>query len=150
VNSLCFQQLILLAIVYNFISNYLFFKMSWFGLGGGASTKKDEKATEVHDLNQSSPSFSQNNTIDVGSPSNGITNKSKFEQDIIAEQEKVLVQAVIFKLTEISFEKCVTKPSSQLSSAERNCIAAVTTKYLETSQFVVNGLGPALMNQQHS
>ena len=119
--------------------------MSWFGFGGSSAPNKKEKGNlEVHDQ---PPSFPLENN-DTKNPSGVGNNQSKFEQDVYAEQEKVLVQAVIFKLTELSFEQCVTKPTSQLSTAERNCISAVTTKYLETSQFVVSGLGPALMNQQ--
>lgn len=53
------------------------------------------------------------------------------------EQQKALIQAVMFKLTEASFESCVTKPSSSLSSTERSCISAVVGKYLDTSEFVV-------------
>ena len=117
--------------------------MSWFGIGGSSLPKKPEVVKEdpafVPDTNINA------SEIGIGGP----THASKFEQELLVEQERVLVQSVIFKLTELSFEKCVSKPSSQLLSAsERNCIAAVTTKYLETSQFVINNLGPALMNQQ--
>lgn len=53
------------------------------------------------------------------------------------EQQKALVQAIMFKLTETAFESCVTKPSSSLSSSEQSCITAVVTKYLDASEFVV-------------
>jgi hypothetical protein len=59
------------------------------------------------------------------------------------EQQKALVQQVMFRLTELSFESCVTKPGTTLSSGERSCINAVTTKYLETSEFIVGAMGGA-------
>jgi len=33
----------------------------------------------------------------------------------MAEQQRLMIQQVMFKLTEISFEECVSKPSSSLS-----------------------------------
>ena len=112
--------------------------MSWFGFGGQAPAKKDETLKSTDDL-MNQPTFP------VSSPGSATSN---FEKELMAEQEKILVQTVIFNLTQISFEKCVSKPSSQLSAAERNCIAAVSTKYLETTQFIVNSIGPSLLNQQ--
>ena len=62
---------------------------------------------------------------------------SNFENELRLEQQKIMIQQVMFKLTELSFEKCVTKPSSSLSSSEKACIEAVATKYIDASEFVV-------------
>ena len=60
-----------------------------------------------------------------------------FEQDLMMEQQKAMVQAVMARLTEMSFEQCVSKPSSSLSGSEKSCIQAVTNKYLDASEFTV-------------
>jgi hypothetical protein len=60
-----------------------------------------------------------------------------FEQDLAMEQQKAMVQAVMGRLTEMSFEACVSKPSTSLSSSEKSCIQAVTSKYLDASEFTV-------------
>jgi hypothetical protein len=66
-----------------------------------------------------------------------------FEQTLLQEQQKALVQTVMFRLTELSFDACVTKPGASLSSGEKSCIHAVTSKYLETSEFIVGAMGGA-------
>ena len=66
---------------------------------------------------------------------------ASFEQEVMMEQQQAIVKAAMLRLTKLSFDKCVTKPSSSLSSSEQSCISAVVTKYLELSQFVTNGLG---------
>lgn len=38
---------------------------------------------------------------------------------VMAEQQKALVQQVIGRLTEMAFENCIAKPSSSLSSSEQ-------------------------------
>lgn len=123
--------------------------MSWFGFG---STKQDnsnnDNATGVPDLSSNlDTSFDNFVPPDRQSSSNNIIGASQFEKDFLAEQQRAMVQAIVFKLTEISFEKCVPKPSSTLSGSEKACIQAVTTKYLETSQFVVTGMNPLLQVQ---
>lgn len=62
---------------------------------------------------------------------------SSFEQEVMLEQQKAVIQAVMFKLTESSFDACITKPSSSLSYNEKSCISAVVGKYLDTSELVV-------------
>ena len=62
---------------------------------------------------------------------------------LVQEQQRALVQAIMFKLTDLSFDMCVPKPSSSLSSSEKSCINAVATKYLESSQFVVSAMSAA-------
>lgn len=121
--------------------------MSWFGLGGGGSKpNKDEKITELN-----SNSASPYNNFDADSSSSFASSNqttTKFEEILQEEQKKLLVQAIMFKLTDISFEQCVKKPSTSLSAIEKSCITSVSSKYLESSQFIVAGLGPLLGNQQ--
>ena len=46
-------------------------------------------------------------------------------------------QEAIFKLTELAFDKCITRPSSSMSSSEKSCIEQMTERYLDTSKFVL-------------
>ena len=65
-----------------------------------------------------------------------------------AEQQKAMVQAVVFKLTDIAFDECVPKPSSSLSSSEQSCISSIVGKYVESSQLIVGRLGAAMDQQR--
>ena len=60
-------------------------------------------------------------------------------------RQKALVQQVISKLTEVSFDTCIAKPDSALSAGERACIHTMVGKYLDTSEFV---MGRAAKKQQ--
>ena len=53
------------------------------------------------------------------------SSSASFEQELMQEQQKAVIQAVMFKLTEAAFDSCVTKPSSSLSYSEQSCISAV-------------------------
>lgn len=57
-----------------------------------------------------------------------------------AEQQKAAVQAVVSRLTDMAFTKCVQKPSSSLSSSEQTCINSTVLKYFDTSEFVLGRL----------
>ena len=59
------------------------------------------------------------------------------------EQQKAMIQAVVFKLTDLAFDQCVPKPSSSLSSSEQSCISSVVGKYFETSQLIVGRFSAA-------
>ena len=74
------------------------------------------------------------------------------------EQQRAMVQQVMLKLTSVSFDQCVSKPSTSLSckhlylassapktpiplaASEKSCIRAVAGKQLEASQFIVDRL----------
>lgn len=109
--------------------------MSWFGGGG---QKKDDDAGSFTDSyssgSSSASSYSTGSSLGASGPSRSL---SSFQQELVQEQQKAMVQGVMLKLTEISFENCVTKPSSSLSSTERSCISAVVSKYMDTSEFVI-------------
>jgi hypothetical protein len=57
--------------------------------------------------------------------SSASSSSASFEQELMQEQQKAVIQAVMFKLTEAAFDSCVTKPSSSLSYSEQSCISAV-------------------------
>ena len=119
--------------------------MGWFGIGG-SDNNDDSSSVTSYDPGSSFESGSSGAAdLDGGSSSlgmgggagGGVIGASPFEQDLVMEQQKAMVQAIMARLTEISFKECITKPSSSLSSSETNCIKAVTTKYLDASEFTV-------------
>ena len=110
--------------------------MSWFGLGGGGSKDEDKSSSY-------SPSSYETETNYGSAPDFAAQQRpggagGSLEQELMLEQQKMLVQAVMFKLTEAAFQKCVEKPSSSLSSSETSCIRAVTGKYLDTSEVILS------------
>jgi mitochondrial import inner membrane translocase subunit TIM13 len=116
--------------------------MSRFGFGGGKGEDSNKKpSTSAYDTGLSS-GFGDDHGTEFASPSSSFGAASSagagsLEQELVMEQQKALVQAIMFKLTETAFEQCISKPSSSLSSSEQNCITAVVTKYLDTSELVV-------------
>jgi len=65
------------------------------------------------------------------------------------ELQRAVVQQVIAKLTEVSFDTCLTaKPDSSLSTTERACVHTVVGKYLDTSEFVLGRSTKKAQQQQ--
>lgn len=63
-----------------------------------------------------------------------------FEQELLQLQQGALTQAIILKLADMSFEKCIERPSSSFSSSERACIYSSARKFIDASELVVNKL----------
>lgn len=117
--------------------------MSWFGFGGSDdnSSSSSSSSSSVYDTTSfpgddstraySSPSYT---------PSGGGGSADAFQNDVMMLQQAQLSQMIVSKLTETAFKKCVTRPSSSLSSSEKSCISAQVGKYIEASQYVVQGL----------
>lgn len=123
-------------------------EMSWFGLGGG---KKEEEpkvnSMNIDDFHSSENSFgSAQEYAAPRSMGGGGGGGSSFEQEVMAEQQKAMIQAVMLKLTDAAFESCITKPGSSMSSSEQSCITSVVGKYMEASQLIV---GKMHGGQQH-
>jgi len=116
--------------------------MSWFGLGG-SSEKERGQSSSASDSSFSEPAIDTSNFSQPSSfstPSRPVSGGNSLQEELMMEQQRALIQAIMFKLTEMSFDSCVTKPSSSLSSSESACISAVTGKYLETSAFILGKL----------
>jgi len=64
-------------------------------------------------------------------------NQAAVEQLVAQEQARQAQMAFLAKMTEIAFEKCITKPDTTLSSKESECIAATLHKYVDAQKFVV-------------
>lgn len=111
--------------------------MSWFG--GGGSSSDDNKSSFDEGAKFSSGDYGSPLGGGAGGRTGGMPAGAggSFEQELAMEQQKAMVQAVMFKMTEMSFDKCITKPSTSLSSSEKSCIKSVVTKYLDSSEFVI-------------
>lgn len=113
--------------------------MSWFGFGGSSEKEDKERPMKIDEFDSHSASqFDNSHSSTNFAPSAG--SGGSFEQELAMEQQKAIIQAVMFKLTEASFDACVTKPSSSLSRGEQSCISAVVGKYLDTSELVASRL----------
>jgi mitochondrial import inner membrane translocase subunit TIM8 len=55
---------------------------------------------------------------------------------LMQEQQREIVQGAVLKLTDLCWNKCVTKPQGTLSSAEQDCVTACTERYLDTVKLV--------------
>jgi len=120
--------------------------MSWFGMGGGKKPDEDhsrEQNMKIDTFDNFSPSateFSAPSSGNYAAAPSASAGLGGFEQEVMMEQQKAMIQAVMFKLTDAAFDACVTKPSTSLSSSEQSCISAVVGKYLETTELVVGRL----------
>mmetsp|Transcript_9588 Transcript_9588/g.31309 ORF Transcript_9588/g.31309 Transcript_9588/m.31309 type:complete len:118 (-) Transcript_9588:132-485(-) len=108
--------------------------MSWFGRGKGT----DEAVPEKTDLPsyEEPPSYTPPPGGGMPSSSGGASPEA-IQAAVMQEQQKALVQQVIAKLTEVSFDQCIDRPEASLTSRQRTCIHAVVGKYLDTSEFVI-------------
>ncbi len=128
--------------------------MSWFGFGG-SNKSSDTSSSSSSDFNtvdfNHSDSFSSSNDSSYApsmysAPSSGSSNNAlaSLQSGIAAEQERLMIQALIIKLTDMSFEKCIEKPSSSLSGSEQSCIKATVGKYFDASEYVIHKVSAGL------
>jgi len=121
--------------------------MSWLFGGGGDKNDSNKKSSSNYDTTSfDSSSFDTSSSSSMGGSSNSSLGSSggssgvDLQQELVQLQQSAMVQAVMFKLTEMSFENCVTKPGPSLTSSEQSCINAVVKKYLDTSEFTTGRL----------
>ena len=116
--------------------------MSWFGFGGGGDKPPSSSGSGSSSFNTSS--FPGDDTArNFSSPSMGssaVGGGDAFQNEVMQFQQAQMAQLVVTKLTDVAFKKCVTRPSTSLSSSEKSCIQAQVGKFIESSQFVVQGL----------
>ena len=122
----------------------------WFGGGAAKPAQKDftshDESNPFDHSSDSPQGFSaQGPATNFGHGGGG--GASQLEQVAAALQERQLVQQVVAKLTELSFDACVGKPDTQLSGREVGCIHATVGKFLDTSELV---LGRIARKQQQA
>ncbi len=100
--------------------------MSWF-FGGNDKDNEDKSNSSfsepVNTFNDTSSFGNSTNFAVPGSGSSGSTNS--LQEKLQLEQQRAVIQAIMVRLTDISFEACVSKPSTSLSSSEVNCVQSV-------------------------
>eukprot|EP01039_Chlorochromonas_danica_P000677 gene677-732_t len=113
--------------------------MSWFGFGGSSQPEDNSSSSNV----SSSMNIDEfdSSSFDSSSLGGDFSSQSlgggSFQEQLMIEQQKMIMQAVMIKLTDLSFERCVTKPSTSLSYNENTCINASVGKFVDTSQLVM-------------
>ncbi|GMF47353.1 unnamed protein product [Phytophthora fragariaefolia] len=123
--------------------------MSFFGFG---KSKQPEPAASTESYTYEEPtydysapavpsSFESQPSSQPSSSLGASTGAAEMQQLIVEEQQRALIQQAISKITALAWDKCsASKPDSELSSKERDCIKNVTLAYLDTSMFVVHRL----------
>ncbi|RLN96388.1 hypothetical protein BBJ28_00003180 [Nothophytophthora sp. Chile5] len=122
--------------------------MSFFGFGKSkepeapASSPSDSYTYEEPSYDYGSASAFDSSSPSRGPPSAGPSaGAAEMQQMIMEEQQRALIQQAISKITALAWDKCsASKPESELSSKEKDCIKNVTLAYLDTSMFVVHRL----------
>mmetsp|Transcript_87866 Transcript_87866/g.175767 ORF Transcript_87866/g.175767 Transcript_87866/m.175767 type:complete len:134 (+) Transcript_87866:72-473(+) len=119
--------------------------MSWFR--GKASAPPAEKtdtagfestddqtfgSQDFNDSSNSPASFAAGS-----SPKVNQLNQAAVEQLVQQEQARQAQMQFLSKLTEMAFDKCVTKPDSTMSSRESECIAAYMHKYVDAQKLII-------------
>lgn len=110
--------------------------MGWFGSSEVDSSKESSLSSY-----SSSASFDNVSNFDGDSSLTAIGGSfgvgGDFQDQIVQLSQQAMVQALMFKLTERGFEHCVVKPTSSLSSSEQSCMKALTSKYMESSAYIM-------------
>ena len=116
-------------------------RLTGFFGGGKKSTNEDGMGPEKTDLAVGGENFGGGDfggPRSMAAPPGRAATQAERQRAVVAEQQRALVQQVIAKLTEVSFDTCLQKkPDSTLSAGERACIHTVVGKYLDTSEFVL-------------
>mmetsp|Transcript_64181 Transcript_64181/g.171819 ORF Transcript_64181/g.171819 Transcript_64181/m.171819 type:complete len:89 (-) Transcript_64181:35-301(-) len=78
--------------------------------------------------------------MDIQSDFASLDKKSQKEVQSFIEQQQQMqqIQAIVGKITELCWDKCVSKPGKDLTDTERTCLANCSERFLDTSMFVVN------------
>jgi hypothetical protein len=90
--------------------------MSWFGGGGGDKSERTESTYRPDSYQQDQSFVGQQESYVAPGGGGGVS--ESFQQALVLEQQNALIQAVIFKLSDIAVRKCITSPSTSLSSSK--------------------------------
>lgn len=112
--------------------------MSWFGGGGGKSDSNGGGSYQPENSYQDQSFVGQQESYSA--PRAAAGSAESFQQELLLEQQKALIQAVMFKLTEIAFKKCITTPASSLSSCKSSSINPLFTKVFDDGCCTENSL----------
>lgn len=115
-----------------------------FGFGGKKSPEPEPESSYSYEEPSRYDSYAApNNTYEAppSASSSASVGVAEVQGMLMEEQQRALIQQAISKITAIAWDKCsASKPDSELSSREKDCIKNVTLAYLDTSMFVVHRL----------
>lgn len=114
--------------------------MGWFGSSDDDKSKSSSSSSSSYDSVSSFGGDSGDFAAPGGSFAGGGVGGGDFQDQAVQLSQQAMIQALMFKLTERGFEQCVSKPSSSLSSSEQSCIKALTSKYMESSAYIMQRL----------
>ncbi|EGZ25106.1 hypothetical protein PHYSODRAFT_311740 [Phytophthora sojae] len=126
--------------------------MSFFGFGKSKEPEPTSSSSESYTYEEptydySAPAVSSSyDSPSSHAPSSSLgggasTGAAEMQQLLVEEQQRALIQQAVSKITALAWDKCsASKPDSELSSKEKDCIKNVTLAYLDTSMFVVHRL----------
>lgn len=117
--------------------------MSFFGFGKSKAPEPEQSYSSSYDepSYDYSSSPSSFDSAPVSSAPSGSFGASDMQSVLVEEQQRALIQQAISKITAIAWDKCsASKPDSELSSKEQDCIKNVTLSYIDSSAFVVHRL----------
>ncbi|KAG7386431.1 hypothetical protein PHYPSEUDO_000260 [Phytophthora pseudosyringae] len=123
--------------------------MSFFGFGKSKGPEPAGSSSQSHTYEEptydySAPAMSSSFDSPSSAPSSSLgggasTGAAEMQQLIMEEQQRALIQQAVSKITALAWDKCsASKPDSELSSKEKDCVKNVTLAYLDTSMFVVH------------
>ncbi|GAB9468737.1 hypothetical protein Gpo141_00006044 [Globisporangium polare] len=118
--------------------------MSFFGFGKSKAPEPSSSSSyssydePSYDYSSSAPSSFESAPA---ASSAGSFGASDMQNLLVEEQQRALIQQAISKITAIAWDKCsASKPDSELSSKETDCIKNVTLAYIDSSAFIVHRL----------
>jgi len=56
------------------------------------------------------------------------------------EKQKAMFNELVSHVTELCFDKCVSKPGAKLDGGEQSCLSNCTMRFLETNQVILQRL----------
>jgi import inner membrane translocase subunit TIM13 len=112
-----------------------------FSSGSSKEPETASPSTSTFDSGSYSNSDSHSMYNDSSSYSAGsIGGGRSLQEEIQMEAQKIEVQQMILQLTQMAFDKCVSKPGSSLSGSEKSCIEGSIGKYIDSKMFITNKL----------
>ncbi len=128
--------------------------MSWFRSSKPAEKPQektdtydriDDQTYQHADFDNTKNDAASLNAYSGSVPNRNVLNQAAVEALVQQEQERQTQTQYLAKLAEIAFDKCITKPDSELHSSDVDCLTNVMHKYVDAQKLIV---GRYLRQQQ--
>merc|ERR1712216_550866 len=74
--------------------------------------------------------------------------QAELQQYVQVAQQQMVMQAVIEKISETCFKKCVAKPGTSLSSYESECASNCVRRYMDSKRLIAERLTQSAQQAQ--